>query len=44
LYPQLMHYLETEDKSETQSLRLLNKMFELVHSEVCTNDLIRRIQ
>jgi hypothetical protein len=39
-----MHYLETEDKSETQSLRLLNKMFELVHSEVCTNDLIRRIQ
>jgi hypothetical protein len=43
LYLQLIYYLETEDKSETSSLQLLNKMFELVHSEVCANDLIRRI-
>lgn len=32
VYLQLLHYLETEDKSETEGLKTLVKLFELVHS------------
>lgn len=42
LYLQLLHYFDTRD--ETDGITILNKLFEAIYSDMCCNDLIKRIQ